>query len=295
MKKTADYDLQAIKAFNEGLDRLVATGDLTSVDTQDKVHGQMLAVAHALMTADPASLSKGRAQLRQRLFAAERTAARPGMRPLAKVAAALAVLLLATATAFVLSPPLRAWAQQVLARIGSLFITDAPTYAEQMLPAMLTATPPTVATYDLESLSPEEASRRAGFAVLVPHSPPKNWTQQLITHRSGHVDVLGIYDHWYSVNISQFPSTDEASEEFPIGDANLVEVTVRGQTGYWVEGAALSIVGGGGSTFLGLRDVVWQLAAEDTLIWEEGGIVYVIEADDELSLRDLLDIAESLE
>ena len=89
--------------------------------------------------------------------------------------------------------------------------------------------------------------------------------------------------------------TDEQGEEFPIGNADVLEVKVQGQTGYWIEEAAASIIGGGGSIFnLTQDDIVWQLGHNDILAWEEGGIVYLMLADDELSLGELLTIAESL-
>lgn len=294
MKKDMSFDHQVIERFNQELDRLLSTGELPAEVKQDALHNEMLSIANALATANLETLSKGRVSLRNRLLSNEASPAhRPTPRAM-KMAATLVLVLALFITVFAVSPPLRSWAQEVLARVGALIITDAPTYAEQELPRLQTGTPERLRGPELESLSQEEASRRVGFTVLVPRNLPK-WKPQFIFHLdTDRVTVLGVYDGWYGVNIFQMKLTDEQEEEFPIGDADVLEVTVRGQTGYWIEEAATSLIGGGGSAFHGMKDIVWQQGYNNILTWEEDGIVYLMLADDELPLGELLTIAESL-
>jgi hypothetical protein len=115
-----------------------------------------------------------------------------------------------------------------------------------------------------------------------------------IYERPNGVAVAGTYNRWYSVHILQLKLAGEKGEELSIGSADVDKVTVRGGTGYWIEGAATSIIGGGGSVFQSIKDIDWHLAHNNILAWEEEGIVYVIIGDDELSLDDLTTIAESL-
>lgn len=296
MKKDMSFDHQVVERFNQKLDHLLSTGEIPAEVRQDALHSEMLSIANTLATANIEALSKGRASLRNRLLSNEASLAhRPTPRAMKMKMAAIPVLtLVLLITLFAVSPALRSWAQEVIARVGALIITDAPTYAEQELPRLQTATPERLRGPELESLSQEEASRRVGFTVLVPRNLPK-WKPQFIFHRDAdRVTVLGIYDRWYGVHIGQMKFSDEREEEFPIGDADVLEVTVRGQTGYWIEEAATSLIGGGGSIFHGTKDLVWQQGYNDILTWEEGGIVYLIQADDELSLGELLTIAESL-
>lgn len=294
MKKDMSFDHQVVERFNQELDRLLSTGELPAEVEQDALHNEMLSIANALATANLETLSKSRVSLQNRLLSDEASPAhRPTPRAM-KMPATLVLVLALFMTVFAVSPPLRSWAQEVLARVGALIVTDAPTYAERTLPILQTATPERPWGPELESLSQEEASRRAGFTVLVPRNLPK-WKQEFVFYSdTDWVAVLGIYDRWYGVDVIQMKLTDEQEEEFPIGDADVLEVKVRGQTGYWIEDAATSIIGGGGSIFHGMKDVVWQLGYNNILTWEEDGIVYLMLADDELSLGELLTIAESL-
>lgn len=306
MKKDMRFDCQVIERFNQELDRFLSTGELPAEIKQDALHNEMLSIANTLATTNLETLSKGRITLRRRLLSNEFPLAHRRMAWPMRLAPTLALLLLVVVTAFAVSPSLRAWAQEVIAHVGNLFITDAPTHAEQMLPRILTATPEPYERHPLELLSQEEATRRAGFAVLVPrdlpegediYKPPGGSSREPrwnIYEIPNGVVVRGVYNSYYGVHIQQLRLPDEPSEEFPIGDAEVVEVTVRGQAGYWIEEAATSMTLLVTVGSLQVPDPDWQIAYENILTWEEEGIVYLIQADDELSLGELLTIAESL-
>jgi hypothetical protein len=308
MEKTMSYDFQPVEAFNRELDRLISRGRIPADIKRDAVHDEMLSIAHTLATANLASLSKGRASLRQRLLAPGTFPTRRRIPGAVKLAATLSLLLMVAVLAFSISPPLRAWAQEVLARIGHLLITDAPTHAERVLPTIQTGLPDRPKGPLLESLSQEEANRRVGFTVLVPRDvpesaweegyrpawgAPKEVTWDIFEMPHGVIVRCDCF-RWHHVHILQYKLMNEQSLEFPVGDAEVVEVTVRDQAGYWIEEAPTGIVGGGGSTLHGMQDLVWGLAYDNILAWEEEGVVYVIMGDDELSLDDLLMVAEHL-
>jgi hypothetical protein len=307
MKGYTDHD-GFVEAFNRKLDYLLETGRMPEDAGLDEQHLEMLSVAHSLAAANAMALSRSHATLRRRLLNSEALAGRQRMPRTLKLATTFALLALVLGLALAISPPLRAWAQQVLARVYSLLITDAPTEAERALPMLLTATPQAGPSVALSALSPEEASLRAGFTVLVPRSTPQaaeediyavpwgadrldRWELDLIEDG---VVVFGIYKRWYPVRIVERKLTADREEEFPVGGARVEQVQVRGHTGYWIEEAATEIIGGEGSTFLGIDDIDWQLAHSNILVWSEDEVVYLMLGDDELSLDDLLAIAESL-
>jgi hypothetical protein len=308
MKKDMSFDRQVIERFNQELDCLLSTGELPAEIKQDALHNEMLSIANALATANIETLSKGRVSLRNRLLSNEASLAHQPTPRAMKMVTIPALALVLLITLFAVSPTLRSWAQEVLARVGNLIITDAPTDAEQRLPRLLTATPEFAETAlaPPESLSQEEASLRAGFTVLLPRDIPKGediyavpwgipWKDRWnICAGPNWVFVAGVYDRWYGVHILQLKLPDEQIKDFPIGDADIVEVAVRGQTGYWIEETATGMTQLGVVGSLKVPDPDWQIAYENILTWEEEGIVYLIQADDELSLDALLTIAESL-
>lgn len=308
MKGCTEHDDRFVEAFDRKLDRLLETGQMPENAELDEQHLEMLSLAHSLATVDAMALSKSHGALRRRLLNNDTPVGRQRTRRTVKLSTAFAVLVSILGLALALSPPLRAWAQEVLGRVYNLLITDAPTEAERALPMLLTATPQAGQSVDLNTLSPEEASLRVGFTVLVPRSIPTaeeediyavpwgvgridRWELDLIENG---VMVFGIYNRWYTVRILERKLPAGQQEEFPIGDARVNRVQVRGHTGYWIEEAATEIIGGGGSTFLGTDDIEWQLAHSNILVWAEGEVVYLILGDDELSLDDLLAIAQSL-
>jgi hypothetical protein len=307
MKGCTDHN-GFVEAFNRQLDHLLETGRMPEDAELDEQHLEMLYVAQSLATVNAGALSRSHATLRRRLLNGEALVGHQRMPRAVKLATTFASLALILGLALAVSSPFRAWAQEVLARVYGLLITDAPTEAERALPMLLTATPQAGPSVALNALSREEASLRAGFTVLVPRSTPQaaeediyavpwgadrldRWELDLIEDG---VVVIGTYKRWYPVRILERKLTAEREEDFPVGDARVEQVRVRGHTGYWIEEAATEIIGGGGSTFLGIDDIDWQLAHNNILVWAEDEVVYLILGDDELSLDDLLAIAESL-
>ena len=208
--------------------------------------------------------------------------------------AALAALVIAVSTvAFV--PPVRTWAQSVLAQLGPLIITDAPTWPEVVINTPPAPTPigqPTATPFagPLPIMTIEEASDAAGFQVLSPEYIPAGYR---MVARGVFAPPAGVFAHTTCatesgeehISINQDRYVPGFESEFPMGDAPTVDVTVRGQPGLWVEGAKLGIKNNdsGGSELYGVN----------VLIWEEGDDLFFLTSN-ELALEEMLKIAESL-
>ncbi|MEA3339159.1 MAG: DUF4367 domain-containing protein [Chloroflexota bacterium] len=137
----------------------------------------------------------------------------------------------------------------------------------------------------------EEASDVAGFQVLSPEYVPAGYR---MAARRAYVEETRVFatTSWATeggeehVYISQVRyASGRSEEEFPVGDALTMDVTVRGQPELWVEGAKLGIKNNdsGGSELYGVN----------FLIWEEGDDLFRL-ASNRLLLEEMLKIAESL-
>jgi len=211
------------------------------------------------------------------------------------LAAIAALIITVSMVAFV--PSARAWAQDVLTQFGALIITDSPTWPERVINTPPAPTPvgqPTATPIagPLPILTIEEASDVAGFQVLSPEYLPAGYR---IADRGAYVEEARVFatTSWATeggeerVYISQVRYVSgHSEEEFPVGDALTMDVTVRGLPGLWVEGAKLGIRSDnrGGSELYGVN----------FLIWEEGDDLFRLTSD-ELALAEMLKIAESLE
>jgi hypothetical protein len=189
---------------------------------------------------------------KQWAMVARRSPMRPGWRV---VVAGIVMIALLFAGAILVYPPVRAWAQGILAHIGPFLLTNAPTLPEQML----TRTPEPNPTEQPDSTPPaggvqlqqvqtvEEARALARFDVLSPRYVPKDYQLQSWTlFPGGNNDVIEVDAQYipegtsHLLIIRQFlykPQGSGSAFEFPVGDAPTVKVTVRGQPGVWVEGS----------------------------------------------------------
>jgi hypothetical protein len=308
MMKDNIVDDQIIVDFNQELDHLLLTDEVPA-GKFDAVHTEMLSIAQEYATADLEFLSQVKGALRHGLLSKKYPISRPFSIPLRLATVSIALLILLVSL-FALSPPFRAWAQDIIARVGNLLITNAPTDAEEAFPYYLTETPQSRPVTPEPSLSQEQASQLAGFPVLVPRNLPskendpfavpwgatqgERWHDQSIEQVPNGMLVYGFYDRFYSVFIMQLKLDEDPTQDFPVGSAIVREVKVRGRTGYYIENAATEITRGGGSISYPDQNPIWQLGYENLLIWEEEDLLYVIRGDDELKLDDLLTIAESL-
>ena len=305
-----EESMDRIERFNLALEAVIRKGEARDEQLGDH-EAAMLSISRELIQADLGSLSKKRAETRNRLMA-EKSSARKPVLSKVRWAAGVAVVVLLAVLSFATIPPLRAWAQEVIARIGHLIITDAPTYEEQFFEEMQTMSPGKGKASTVIPQSLQAVRARVDFPVLVPRDFPQNrgkdiyappwaidrdmtWTSESVSDYQKGVTVSGIYKRWHSVNIHQLKLTDERVKEFPVSDARVQEVVVRNQRGSWIEAAPTGLLESYGSIWPNNKtESVWILERQDLLVWEENGVMYIIQADDELELKDLLTIAEAL-
>lgn len=216
-----------------------------------------------------------------------------------RIALGVFVVLIIAAAAIALYPSSRAWAQEILGRLGPFFFTNAPTLPEQALtatPEPLPTQPPEAATGEpatmqrVQVMTIEEARVLADFAILEPGYLPEGYApfsfevwqgeghtvEATQTHGSG-PDVL---------IIRQIYMTDggKGDFEFPIGDAAVEKVAVRGQEGVWVEEANLGQHQN--------EDGTMTLTKWSMLLWQEGDFLFWIYTN-ALSKEETLKVAES--
>ena len=228
------------------------------------------------------------------------SAARPRRRAALAVALVVVVLL---AGVVLFYPPARAWAQQILARFGPFAFTNAPTLPELALtqtpelPPTPEATPAEASGGRQHASTVEEARRLASFGVLSPAYVPEGYHLQNLdawpSHDGGTLEITTNYISGQELlmirQIAYTPSPDAGEAVFPIGDVPVVEVTVRGQKGVWVEKAKL-----GQHTN---EDGTVQLTEWSMLMWQEqrqdGHFLFWFYTN-ALSREEMLKIAESL-
>jgi hypothetical protein len=302
-----------VESFNRHLDALILDHHLPSEELESS-HREMFTIALALTHNSFDSLSNTKAFIQQKVINKHRTTpTKPYLRKVAAVGAILPIVTFIVACA--VSPTLRARTKEVLIQIGHLVFTDDPTNAQKALPYKDTIRPTPLIDETGEPhrwvpLTQEEASRLAGFQVLVPHDVleqewekafrpewgnPKEISWEIYESPAGGIYVNCDCFRFHRVNIWQQRSNNIELEEFAIADAQVAEVMVRGSMGYWIEDAPTSLVGGGGSAWnLTEDDIVWQISYENFLVWEENRILYMISGSDELALEDFLLVAESL-
>lgn len=229
---------------------------------------------------------------------------------------AFAALLLGAAClvmAVWLYPPGRAWARAILAQSGPVTITDNPTLPEQMLtrtptplpteipstpsPDDLKTNPPGIGMPEANVADAATASQMAGFAVLAPHYIPTGYELlriQLLQSRDGtFYEVSTEYDNpherdgYFLLRQIYAPSSegDVPAFEWPVGDAPVVELTVRGQPGVWVEQSNQ------GQTYNEAGEPV--LSQWNMLLWQEDDFLFWFFSKN-LSQDETLKIAESL-
>lgn len=238
------------------------------------------------------------------------------MKPRTKLFMRLGVIAAVLATLMAL-PPVRAFAQNILKQIGPLVIVSQPEVPWELPPADFNPTPvpggPIIATdqpddvsdFDaplngptpvptnagMRSITPEEALAQLGFKVLKPDYIPNGYIisvapdfVQVHTRQIASSIVYTTADDAY-LSIAQ--STFDTQEKFPfsIGDARVIELTIRGQQALFIEDAMQMTIKDENGQNVNLP--------VDYLLWEENGQFLVINAT-ELTQEEMVKVAESL-
>ena len=289
-----------------------------SLSKQDK---ELQELAGSLATFDARQCSKVEAGLKQNLIAqmkdhsfSNRVENRPHrLRRLSLAALAAAALL---AIVFLSVPSLRAAAQNLFTRIGNMVLNNNPSDAEEYVAVMQSGTP--TATVDpnwectdcpepqiMGKLTADQASEQAGYHVLSPGYIPQGYdlstrdvlkTGQTITTSTDYRMELEqpLHDGLQFSGIIDIGQTsflaDAQTWESSVGEVPIVEVTVRGNPGAWLEQVPV----------YPFQDAEgnWQYAYWNQLVWSEGGFNFMIQTNmpvDLLPLEELMKIADSMQ
>jgi hypothetical protein len=221
--------------------------------------------------------------------------------PLRRLATGFVLVALTLLLALVLSPGLRVYAQETLLRIGRLFISNEPTYAEQFEAKIHNGTPSAIPVASPEPiewqapplLSLSEASEQAGFSVAEIGNPPgalkmvaryvslpdavNPFTRVTTTYSSGSANLV------FSQTVYK---PEAASPTLPVGEAPVAQVSIQGVKGVWIENLRLS-------TYVDENKRVVPLFA-NLLIWEKNGCEYWLQSNPGLSQAEMLAIATSI-
>ena len=229
----------------------------------------------------------------------------------ATVFAVLTFALLVAAT-----PQGRALAQDIIRRIGNFVVTNETSDAEKYVATLQSGTPtPTMdpnwvctdcpEPVEFGLLTIEQASAKAGFPVYEPTYISPGYqlsgrdvlkTQSSITADTSYRMELDppLHDGLQMTGIIAIEQTRVSSDtppwEMGVGDVPIVDVTVRGQPGVWLEQVPI----------IPFQDSQgeWDYARWNQLIWSEAGYNFMLQTNmpsDILPLSELLKIAEALE
>lgn len=282
--------------FTLRLDEMLQTGSVADPQITELDH--LLNTAHKLSMADFSSQSSIRQSLYARLSNSARPKAQPSLSTAQRKMAAFAfsiLILLAVSFTF---PPVRTLAQEIIKRLQSLTLTNAPSLFEPYLTATPTLDPQNPPFTPL-NLSLDQAIAKAGFTPLVPTYLPAGYT---LTHRDANVGQINSEFEPAGVDPSkccvifairqlQLAEKNYASQ-YPVGDVPILDVTVRGKHGLWVQNAQIGMTPDANGKM--------QIMPANLLTWEEDNFLFWLTSYDALtntplSQEEMMRVANALQ
>ncbi len=215
---------------------------------------------------------------------------------LRRAAVSLGVITLLLAAVVMAYPPARAFAEAQFRQIGALIFRSPA--ADPAAAATVQPTVPAPGDTDRpeEASLLEDASRLSGFTVLAPGYLPAGYTVATvwsIDRNDSGIYVVSTYRQAASQQfllLNQIRYAPGASFEQTIGDnEQLVDVTVRGQSGVWITGRLMTDP----TDHTPVPPDERQLFPTNWLVWQEGDITYTLFGND-LSQEEMIKIAESV-
>jgi hypothetical protein len=233
---------------------------------------------------------------------------------LQRVAFAILVVIILLAAALI-TPQGRAFAQEIIRRVGNYVISGEPSDAENYVATLQSGTP--TATIDpnwvctncpepeiVGKLTIEQASAKAGFPVYDPNYIPDGYqlsTRDVLftgSSTTAHMDFRKdldppLHDGLQMAGIIAIGQTlvngDAQPWEKGIGEVPIVDVNVRGHPGVWLEQVPIIPVQD--------QQGEWYYERWNQLVWAEDGYNFMLQTNmpsNILPLDELLRIAESL-
>jgi len=219
-------------------------------------------------------------------------------RTLRRAAGVVAILAVTVALAITIQP-VGALASQLLGEVGLFRFTN-----EQAIPDEWIGQKnfnngsdegAVMPVQSLTGLAAAEAERQASFSLYTPSYLPACFTlnDRSLLLEAATPTVLSAYlcagetgyeDVFLQMHQSQLG--DAPKNEFQIGDAQPVAVTVRGQAGMWIEQAPIGVKSN--------REGATALMPVNMLVWEEDGFHFQLQSN-QLSQDEMLKVAESLQ
>lgn len=230
------------------------------------------------------------------------------------------ILLVAILLLVLTVPPIRSVAQEIVHFLENMIFVNEPTFSERFIEDWEQGPPyptlyPNLNCLDCEEPVPmsrltiDEASTDVGFRVYVPtYMPSGYWLEardvvpyDQSTNVTEVVSIyaiqlapepfslkrLGPFQPFGYIHIHQTHfSEDSQPFRFNIGETPIVEVTVRGLPGVWLEQLP--------SSPYELEPGEWESYRSNILIWEEGGFQFRINTNMPLPWETMIKVAESL-
>jgi hypothetical protein len=313
---------EQINRFNIAVQNFLENGsiDVDAVCVEDQ---GMLELAQALAVHDTRVFSGVEKSLKQRLL--NRVNVKTA-RPMPAYASAQPLrsrrflLVLPTLAVFFLLavfsvPPLRAFAEDIIHRIGNYILSNEPTSTENYVATLQSGTPTATVdpsrictncqqVFEVGTLSIAEVSEKAGFpvyeAMYIPEGYWLSSRDSLVTDSTTTVDSSyrmeldpPLHDGLQMAGIIALEQTQLHDNAQPweegVGDVPIVEVSVRGQPGVWLEQIPV----------IPFQDQQgeWDYERWNQLIWVEDGYNFMLQTNmpaDILPLSELLKITDSL-
>lgn len=283
-------------------------------------------ITNLLQHDDPAQKSQVKATLKQTLLKRQQVQldgklngvnqpAKPFVNPKFRWGLSAIMLLMVLFLLMTTVPEVKAFANGFITRIGNLIFKEGPTDAQVYVATMQSGTP--TATFDPNKkctdcptpqvvglLSIAEVSEQAGYPVLEAQYIPQGYhisgRDVLFTGKTITVDTSydmelnpPLHDGEQMSAIISITQTRFLDENEPwqknVGDVPVVDVTVRGNPGVWLEQIPIYPFQNESGD--------WQYAYWNQLIWSENGFNFVLQTNlpsSMLSLNELQKIADSM-
>jgi hypothetical protein len=214
-----------------------------------------------------------------------------------RTALAMASIGLILILAILISPPVRAFADQVLRQIGVFTLVDESARAgagEPVdAPPVPTAEPP-AAGQSRRATDAAGAGSLAGFTVLAPTYLPDGYIQEgtwSVQPQGAGVIVVNGYrsaegEHFLLLNQYRYGPGDSFEQSYAQNE-KVQDATVRGHPGAWITGRLMT------DPARGAQPGEPALGPTNWLLWEENGVNYTLFGD-VLGLEEMQKIAASL-
>lgn len=284
-------DIQKALEFNSQLDDFL-NDNLTNMQQ----NGELLGVAQSLSTADFSHDSRIRQPLYTRLRAtAYARASHPAYWQRRLLTAAFTLIIVAAVVFTV--PPLRTLAQEVIKRLQTLTLTNAPSYVETLLTATPTDDPANPPVYQMD-ITLKEAIAQAGFTPLLPTYLPAGYAPASQTASANQIRLefqpanRNRTDCCAVLSLTQISNPPSDSTPFPMGDVPIEDVIVRGVPGLWVEDSRTGMTPDENGQL--------QIMPTSILTWEADGYLFWMSSYDSqtnqpLSKTEMMKVANALQ